>query len=807
MPVPHRSPDSASTEAEIQALRTRLKQLEQAERELQATQELLRAVLDETPDYIVLKDRQGKFLLGNRPVAAFYGTTPEEMIGKDDSDFSASPAQMADIQRSVMEVLRSGQTQVVFEESTDDASGEVRFFKSIKKPFLGADGEPRVLVIAHDITDIRQAQARVAENERRLDSVLDSIGEAIWDWCIATGTVIHNGRWYEILGYMADDLSGSFEDFVRCVHPEDVAGVKAAIEQAIAGDGIYRHAHRMLHKNGNFIWVLDRSRVVERDADGRALRMVGSFADISEQRRYETQLREARQTAEAASRAKSDFLAHMSHEIRTPMNGIIGLSELALTQPLPPRTRDYLEQIHQSGRSLLGILNDILDQAKIEAGHLELVPGPFELATLLQDLRNLFSHTARAKGLKFDIQTEATLPSVLIGDALRLQQVLANLLSNAIKFTRHGHVELRLSDLETRERRIRLRWEVEDTGIGMDGATLQRLFKPFTQGDSSIARRFGGTGLGLSISRDLVALMGGTLHAESTPEVGSRFYFDLDLEIAASAREPITACDTPADRRARFTGARLLVAEDHPVNQRIIGDMLRLLGLQARMAANGREAIEQLEREPFDAVLMDVQMPELDGLAATRLIRDNPRWRDLPIIALTAGVTSHERERITASGMDGLISKPVTIDSLAATLAEWLPTRSTTVSPGPADPAATHPATSERINLERLSHNPVFDLSQLSWMGDEELTDLLASFHRTILPLRRDLDQALDQNRLDRAKTLMHNLKGMAGNFGALRLSSEADRLDQELAQQRYSPDTLAALYQALAEVLEALGD
>ncbi|WP_295439122.1 ATP-binding protein [uncultured Thiodictyon sp.] len=323
-------------------------------------------------------------------------------------------------------------------------------------------------------------------------------------------------RMYHLYGQPPRAEALSYADWTAALDPADLPALAATLEAIMAGrETTFRSTLRVHWPDGALRYLVSCGKVL-RDAAGVAQRLIGVNWDI-------TDLKRAREQAEQAALSKAEFLAHMSHEIRTPMNGIIGLSELALRQPLDPKARDYLEKLNESGRSLLGILNDILDHARIEAGRLSLSSDAFALDTLHATLRSLFAHSAAAQGLAFAIKADPAVPRYLLGDALRLQQVLSNLLGNAIKLTHRGQVNLRVSCLGREASWARLRWTVQDTGIGMDEATRARLFEPFVQGDATIARRYGGSGLGLAISRNLVRLMGGHLGVESTPGVGSTF--------------------------------------------------------------------------------------------------------------------------------------------------------------------------------------------------------------------------------------------------------------------------------------------
>jgi len=409
--------------------------------------------------------------------------------------------------------------------------------------------------------------------------------------------------------------------------------------------------------------------------------------DVSDFYAAERALRDATLLAEDANRAKSEFLANMSHEIRTPMNAVIGLAQLALDQTTDPNVADYLRQMYISSTSLLRIINDILDYSKIEAGRLNLERKEFVTTQLTGKVLGMFAAQAANKGLLLSAQIADDVPTQLIGDSLRLDQVLINLISNAVKFTERGNVTLEIgrvpADLPGT---TRLRFCVTDSGLGMSQEAQAGLFQPFVQADGSITRRFGGTGLGLTISRRLVMLMGGDISVTSEPDVGSRFCFELDIDVPAHAipspevlsQSATDALPPPqgdfnplstipgilnlATAGRPIAGARILLVEDDLINQRVAGEMLRRAGLEVIVANNGVEALERLARQPvyaaFDAVLMDLEMPELNGIEATQRIRANPSWAALPIIAYTAAVLLHDRQKCLAAGMNDFLTKP-----------------------------------------------------------------------------------------------------------------------------------------------------
>jgi signal transduction histidine kinase len=439
--------------------------------------------------------------------------------------------------------------------------------------------------------------------------------------------------------------------------------------------GIGTVTYRLRHQNGEYRWIRDTFRVINNE-QGQPYEIVGAWTDVTvEQHTHEAIM--AKDAAESANRAKSDFLAHMSHEIRTPMNAVIGMTHLALGTKLDATQQDYIREANIAARALLGILNDILDFSKIEAGKLDFEQVSFGLEKEFDMLRSLLDAKAREKGVVLEIIINKDVPRWLVGDPLRLRQVLTNLVSNAIKFTPQGKVTVQVSLAEKQEtrKRVCLYFEVIDSGIGLTREQQLRLFEAFTQADSSVTRRYGGTGLGLAISKKLVEMMEGEIGVKSALSKGSTFYFSAKFGLAEKSPLIIAAPPVLAEDY-HLQGLRVLLVDDVDVNRKVARAFLGKAGVVVvAEAGHGQEALDQLDNAPdaFDVVLMDVQMPGINGYEATQLIRKDPRFVHIPVIAMTAMVMQGDEEKCREAGMNDFVSKPINPAELYATLLKYKP--------------------------------------------------------------------------------------------------------------------------------------
>ncbi len=524
-----------------------------------------------------------------------------------------------------------------------------------------------LLVVTQRRAIIRISETTASEKKQRerVNLAMQGGGLGYWERDMSTLRMTVTRRWAELLGFSLEEMGDAFEAFQKSLHPEDRKRVLEADRKLGTGRGFeYSIEYRIRVNKGETRWLSANGSIIETDDRGKPKIVAGTVMDVTGRKLAQEAIERARQAAEDASKAKGDFLANMSHEIRTPMNAVIGFADLALKTDLTPRQKDYVSKIHNAGVSLLGLINDILDFSKIEAGRLEFENVDFSLDQVLETVTTFASQNVNARGLELLLNIATDIPMDLVGDPHRLGQVLVNLVGNSVKFTEAGEVELRVTLNEITGEKVKLRFSVRDTGIGMTVEECAKLFQPFTQADSSTTRRFGGTGLGLSIVRRLVEMMSGQIWVESEPGKGSTFIFTAWFGLSQNRRQRLISLP------ATLEGMRVLVADDNAMVREVLRNVLQSMRFRVESVGTGEEAVEAVVRadadDPFGLVLMDWKMPGINGIEAVRRITKGGRVRNAPPILVMSASDAGEEERVKAqeAGAASFLLKPVTASTL-----------------------------------------------------------------------------------------------------------------------------------------------
>ncbi|NPA95668.1 MAG: PAS domain S-box protein [Thermodesulfobacteria bacterium] len=776
-------PSRSFSHAFIQDIRKGLKDAERIR--------LLETAVEQSGSCIVITDDQGHVQYVNPAFTAVTGYKAEEVLGQNPR-FLKSGFHDEEFYRQMWETLTSGKVWHG-RLCNKDKNGNIFWEDATIAPVQDEDGNiTHYIAIKNDVTKLVKLEEKLNHKVEELEGIMEYAGVGIA--LIKNRKFLSlNGRLAEIIGLPKEDIVGAstrllfssdeeYESFGKIFYPALMRGESVFYELEWKGRG------------GEKRWFQITATAIN-PGPIEEMKTVWVGNDITQLKMLQLALAEAKEKAEAANRAKSAFLANMSHEIRTPLNGVIGMLSLLSTTRLDEQQREYVQVAHSSAEALLFLINDILDISKIEAGRMEFDMVDFNLANLLEEFSRSFAMAAKKKGLEYEMKLDDNVPVCLKADPGRLRQVLLNLTGNALKFTEKGKVEVSVQLVEDLGDRVIIKFLVKDTGIGIPRDKMDLLFKKFSQVDASISRRFGGTGLGLAISKKLVEKMGGKIGVESEDGKGSIFWFTVNLEKGDPDSE---GCSKAVDdeefrlgglpENIRLKG-RVLVVEDNPVNQQVVVGLLRKLGLRAEAVNNGKEALEVLEMIPYDLVLMDIQMPVMDGLSASKAIRDPASKvlnREIPIVALTAHAFKEEVAKCIKAGMNDYLTKPIDNHRLVTVLKKWLPfyyEEPRTSKLDDSEQIPDSPGDASEANEAHSNELPVFDKEDFSTrtMNDEELgRQVLILFMDSFREQLEKLAVAIEEGDSNEIMRIAHSIKGSSANIGAKRLSEIAMQMEKK---------------------------
>lgn len=730
------------------------------EQKLRESEKRYRLLSDNSGDIILLTDLERRIVFISPSVKEILGYEPEELIGTIAMDL-IHPDDRG-VAKTKGDKIRSNDESVRTVARMRKKDGDYRWIESHGKIFHDEDAKQQIVqACIRDIHESKLLEEKLIESERQYRLLSENSGDIIL-LADADRTIEYiSPSVKELLGYETHEVIG--KRILDFTHPEDLH------EAYRQGEDVRQHrvsiariVMRLRKKSGEYLWVEAQIKLLKESTEQRQL-VLASIRDITERKELERALHEAKEKAEEASKAKSMFLSTMSHEIRTPMNAIIGLTNLMLEEDPREDQIESLNLLKFSGENLLAIINDILDFNKIEAGKIELEEITFNLKEILGHNINLWRNRGSEKGIELKLELNGHLPDTVVGDPVRLGQVLNNLIGNAIKFTDKGYVQVSVFELTTKAHKHFIRFSVKDTGIGIKRAKQREIFENFTQESSSTTRKYGGTGLGLSISQKLVNLMGGEIKLQSEVGVGSEFSFELELKEGRNNSLRKIAEEKQNGKDAR--GMSILLVEDNKVNQVVAGNFLKKWGMDVSFANDGREACEVVTQKKFDIVLMDLQMPEMDGYQATQLIRamNDPYFKVLPILALSSSALMEVKEKAESSGFSGFITKPFKPEELKKKILEFAPGKKSKGAP-----------------LKKLTNAKFDEFSS----GNLEMKRQLATlFISNLIELKSSLKSSVSKNGTDSYSRSLHKTRTTLAILNDAEFTKAASEIKEKLDQ------------------------
>ncbi len=764
--------------------------------ELRESKELNTQIIENTPHLIYVKNPDGRFLLVNKALSVFFNQSTREILTKENNQIENKNTDLNLFTKNDQEVFEKNK-EIHLEESFITKSGEQVWFDTIKVPLQQPDGSINVLGILTDITLRKRVEADLKQSGLRLNEAQQMAHFGNWEFNILTQEITWSDELCRIYG-LAPGNPPTYPEYLAAIHPDDIANLLKCIENALNNAVAYEIDHRIILPD-NTIKSLHAIGKPYTNDSGRVVKLVGTALEVTDRKKIEEALVLAKQQAEETARIKENFLANVSHELRTPINGILGMAGLLYKTKIDSTQRNYLEILRTTAENLLIIVNDILDYSKIESGKLTIEKIPFNLNDVVNTAIQTQLYKAEEKDLALNIYMPSLPIPLLNGDPYRLNQILLNLLSNAIKFTEKGSVDLTCSVVSENDEEMEIEFSVRDTGIGIEPEKREAIFESFTQGSSSTSRQYGGSGLGLTICRQLIEMQGGRIWLHSEPGVGSDFRFVI--RYPKSDQQSLTKSNLSYVEFTSLGKLRVLLAEDNRVNQFITEAMLQDWGFVVDTALNGKEAISLISRFNYDIILMDIQMPDLNGIEATQIIRklSEPKKAKVPIIALTANTSRAMHKQYLSAGMTDLLIKPYKEATLFSKIASHITN---------SDPALMNALNRPRFPARKKPTTPQINLYDLSFLENDSRNNpafmqrMLTIFIETIPPIIAQMKNHFEKNEIDSICTLAHKIKPTLDGAGIISLR-ETIRNIEGYRDKKRTRDQLTNDIQRLEEVLE----